>query len=134
MALDEHDLRAWVRRVSEGKASRRDFIHTMLGLGLSGSLIAEMLAMHAFARAQGAGVAQQTFTPTRRGGGGKLRLLYWQAPTVLNAHFSRSAMDWDASRVVCESLISTDPERHFIPILAAEVPSVENGGRARDGT
>jgi peptide/nickel transport system substrate-binding protein len=53
---------------------------------------------------------------------------------VLNAHFSRSAMDWDASRVVCESLISTDPERHFIPILAAEVPSVENGGRARDGT
>jgi peptide/nickel transport system substrate-binding protein len=134
MALDEHDLRAWVRRVAEGKASRRDFIHTLLGLGLSGPLMAEMLATPALARAQGAGGAHQTFTPTRRGGGGKLRLLYWQAPTVLNAHFSRSAVDWDASRVVCESLISTDPERHFIPILAAEVPSVENGGRARDGT
>ena len=103
MALDEHELRAWVRRVAEGKASRRDFIPTLLGLGLSGPLIAEILATPAFARAQGAGGAPQPLTPTRREGGGKLRLLYWQAPTVLTAHFSRSAMDWDASRVVCES-------------------------------
>jgi peptide/nickel transport system substrate-binding protein len=31
-------------------------------------------------------------------------------------------------------LISIDPEGDFIPILAEEIPSVENGGRARDGT
>jgi peptide/nickel transport system substrate-binding protein len=134
MGLEEEELRAWVRRVANRQASRRQFIRTMLGLGLSGPLIAEMLATYAPAAAQGTLVAQQTFTPTRRGGGGKLRLLYWQAPTVLNAHFSRSGTDWDASRLVCESLISTDPERNFIPILAAEVPTVENGGRARDGT
>src|SRR5712691_2184796 len=120
MGLEEHELRAWVRRVAHGVASRRHFLRTMLGLGLSGPLIAEMLATGTPAMAQGPGVAQQTFTPARRGGGGKLRLLYWQAPTVLNAHFSRSPSDWDASRLVCESLISTDPERNFIPILAEE--------------
>jgi peptide/nickel transport system substrate-binding protein len=134
MGLEEHELRAWVQRVASGRASRRQFIRTMLGLGLSGPLIAEMLATYAPAAARGTVAAQPTFTPTRRGDGGKLRLLYWQAPTVLNAHFARPPSDWDASRVVCESLISTDPERNFIPILAAEVPTVENGGRARDGT
>jgi peptide/nickel transport system substrate-binding protein len=134
MGLEEHELRAGVRQVAEGKASRRQFIRAMLGLGLSGPLIGDMVATYAPAAAQGTRVVQQTFTPTRRGGGGKLRLLYWRAPTVLNAHFSRSSADWDASRLVCESLISTDPERNFIPILAAEVPTFENGGRARDGT
>jgi hypothetical protein len=53
----------------------------MLGLGLSGPLIAEMLAT------QGTRVVQQTFTPTKRGGEGKLRLLFWQAPTILDRHF-----------------------------------------------
>jgi peptide/nickel transport system substrate-binding protein len=134
MGLEDEELRAWVRRVASGEASRRDFIRAMLGLGLSGPLIAEMLATYAPAVAQGTREAPQAFTPTRRGGGGKLRLLYWQAPTVLNAHFARPPSDWDASRVVYESLISTDPERNFIPILAQEVPTVENGGRARDGT
>jgi peptide/nickel transport system substrate-binding protein len=88
MGLEEHELRAWVRRVAEGKASRRHFIGTMLGLGLSGSLLAEMLATYAPAAAQGTPGAQQTFTPTRRGGGGKLRLLYSPGPTLLIAHFS----------------------------------------------
>jgi hypothetical protein len=44
MALEEHVLRAWVRRVATGEANRRDFIRAMLGLGLSGPLIAEVLA------------------------------------------------------------------------------------------
>jgi len=134
MGHEEEELRAWVHPVATGGASRRQFIHTMLGLGLSVPLIAEMLATHMSARAQGTPDAQQTFSPTRRGGGGKLRLLYWQTPTVLNAHLSGSPTNWDASRVVYESLISTDPERNFIPMLAAEMPTVENGGRARDGT
>ena len=134
MGLEEHELRAWVQRVASGRASRRQFIRTMLELGLSGPLIAEMLATYAPAAAQSTSGVQQAFTPTRRGGGGKLRLLFWQAPTVLNAHFARLSSDWDASRVVYESLISTDPESNFIPMLAEEVPTVENGGRARDGT
>src|SRR5882724_1545753 len=134
MGLEEQELRAWVQRVAHGQASRRDFIRTMLGLGLAGPLIAEMLATCAPAAAQGTGAAQPTFTPTRRGGGGKLRLLLWQAPTILNGHVAAAGTDREASRIVYEPLCSVDPEGQFIPILAEEIPSVENGGRARDGT
>src|SRR5712692_1876811 len=68
MGLEEHALREWVRRVAHGEASRRHFLHTLLGLGLSGPLIAEMLATSAPAAAQGTSSAQHAFTPTRRGG------------------------------------------------------------------
>jgi peptide/nickel transport system substrate-binding protein len=134
MALDEQVLRSWIRRVAAGEASRRDFIRAMLGLGLSGPLIAEMLAAHTPAMAQSTGVAPPPFTPDRRGGGGKLRLLYWQPPTILNAHFAVSAKDVAASRVVAEPLSSIAADGTFIPILAAEIPSRENGGRSPDGT
>jgi peptide/nickel transport system substrate-binding protein len=134
MGHEAEELRAWVRRVASGEASRRHFIRTMLGLGLSGPLLAEMLATYAPAAAQGTRVAQPTFAPTRRGGGGKLRLLYSPAPTLLNAHFSTGRADADASRVVYEPLISIDPDGDFILILVEEIPTVENGGRARDGT
>src|SRR6266571_5129089 len=68
MGLEEHELRAWVHRIVHGEASRRQFIHTLLGLGLSGPVIADMLATYAPATAQDTRDVQQTFTPTRRGG------------------------------------------------------------------
>ena len=36
MGLEEHELREWVQRVTRGEASRRQFMRTMLGLGLAG--------------------------------------------------------------------------------------------------
>jgi hypothetical protein len=71
MGLEEQELREWMGRVARAEASRRQFLRTMLGLGLAGPLIAEMLATHMSARAQGTRAAPQTFTPTQRGGGGK---------------------------------------------------------------
>ena len=68
MGLDEHELREWVRRVAHGETSRRQFMRTMLGLGLSGPLIADLLATVAPAAAQGTRDAPPAFTPTRRGG------------------------------------------------------------------
>ncbi len=134
MALEERVLRTWVRRVATGEANRREFIRALLGLGLSGPLIAEMLATRTSALAQGPSVVHPPFTPSRRGGGGKLRLLYWNAPTILNAHFATGARDVAAARVVSEPLFSIAPDGTFIPILAADIPSLENGGRAQDGT
>ena len=134
MALEERVLRTWVRRVATGEANRREFIHAMLGLGLSGPLIAEMLATHTSALAQGPSVVHPPFTPSRRGGGGKLRLLYWNAPTLLNAHFATGARDVAAARVVSEPLFSIAADGTFIPILAADIPNLKNGGRAQDGT
>lgn len=70
---------------------------------------------------------------TPRGGGGLLRLLWWQAPTILNPHLSQGTKDYDASCLVYESLANIDVDGNLIPGLATEIPSLENGGVAADG-
>ena len=62
-----------------------------------------------------------------------LKLLYWQAPTILNPHLSTGFKDAEASRVTLEPLASFDNEGNLIPFLAESVPTVENGGVAADG-
>lgn len=63
-----------------------------------------------------------------------LRLLYWQAPTILNPHFSSGFKDAEASRITLEPLASFDSNGEMVLALAAEVPTPENGGVAADGT
>jgi peptide/nickel transport system substrate-binding protein len=130
--IDEQTLREWVRYGVQGQIDRREFMRTMLGLGLTGPLIGSMLAASTPAIAQ-TQPAADAFKPSNRGGGGKLRLLWWQAPTILNAHLSSGTKDNDASRVVYEPLAAFDPDANFVPILAAEIPSRENGGLSADG-
>jgi peptide/nickel transport system substrate-binding protein len=130
---DEHALRRWIRGVTAGKASRRQFIGAMLRHGLSAPLVANLMATYTPAAAQGTRAIPSAFTPTRRGGGGRLRLLWWQAPTILNVHLSTGTKDYDASRVVHEPLAGFNPDGELVPILAAEIPSLDNGGLARDG-
>jgi peptide/nickel transport system substrate-binding protein len=66
--------------------------------------------------------------PTRRGAGGVLRILNWEAPTILNPHLSGAYKDWEASRLTYEPLASFDKNGELIPFLAAEIPGQENGG------
>jgi peptide/nickel transport system substrate-binding protein len=134
MSIAEPELRQWVHRVIEGKASRRQFMRTMLSLGLSAPFVAHLLSTYAPGAAPGARVTPSAFTPTKRGGGGRLRLLWWQAPTIANVHLSTGTKDNDASRVVHEPLVGFNRDGDLIPILAEEIPSFDNGGLARDGT
>jgi len=69
-----------------------------------------------------------------RGAGDTLRILYWQAPTILNNHLAVGTKDVDASRLILEPLAAIDPEGNFVPMLAEEIPTVENGGVAQDFT
>ena len=62
-----------------------------------------------------------------------LKLLYWQAPTILNPHLSTGFKDAEASRISLEPLASFDNEANLISVLAAEIPTKENGGVAADG-
>lgn len=62
-----------------------------------------------------------------------LRLLYWQAPTILNPHFSSGFKDSEASRITLEPLASFDAEGNMVLFLAAEEPTLENGGVSEDG-
>lgn len=62
-----------------------------------------------------------------------LRLLLWQAPTTLNPHLASGIKDQTASRVSYEPLASFDQAGTLVPFLAAEIPSLDNGGVAADG-
>ncbi|MBD2464022.1 peptide ABC transporter substrate-binding protein [Oscillatoria sp. FACHB-1407] len=62
-----------------------------------------------------------------------LRLLYWQSPTILNPHLSVGFKDAEASRLTLEPLASYDTAGQLVLFLAAEAPSLENGGVAADG-
>lgn len=79
--------------------------------------------------------SRNTSTPTAQTAskGDTLKLLYWQAPTILNPHLSNGYKDSEASRVTYEPLATYDKDGKLIPFLAAEIPTVENGGLAKDG-
>ncbi|HLE43267.1 MAG TPA: peptide ABC transporter substrate-binding protein, partial [Methylomirabilota bacterium] len=129
--MDEHALSELIAEVKAGRSSRRRFIQTMVGVGLTAPLAAQMLASAGPAQAQ---TPAATFAPTRRGGGGQLRTLWWQAPTLLNPHFANGTKDQDAARIFYEPLAGFDPDGNVVPILAAEVPSVTAGTLAKDLT
>jgi peptide/nickel transport system substrate-binding protein len=127
--MKEHELRALAGEVKEGKLSRRAFITRMVALGLTAPMASQMLDFVGVARAD----TKFNYKPTKRGGGGALRLLWWQAPTLLNPHFATGTKDQDASRVFYEPLAGWDADGNLVAILAAEIPSRENGGLAADG-
>ena len=128
--LHEEALREWIEQVRVGALPRRAFVQRLAALGLAAP-VAGMLLMHA-----GVATAQakpEAYKPARRGGGGVLRLLWWQGPTLLNPHFASGQKDLDAARLFYEALAEWDQEGRLVPVLAAELPSVENGGVAKDG-
>jgi len=127
--MEERELRHLIEDVRCGALPRRGFIQQLVGLGLSAPM-ASMLLMHA-----GVANAQPSFvyTPTKRGGGGALRALWWQGATLLQPHFATGTKDQEASRIFYEPLGSWDKDGNLVPILAAEVPSRENGGLSADG-
>jgi len=128
--MDEPALRELISQVKSGRLGRRAFVQTMVGLGLTAPLAAQLLAA-ALAQAQPKTVAPAA---ARRGGGGPLKTLWWQAPTLLNPHFATGTKDQDASRIFYEPLASYDPDGNVVPILAAELPGVASGTLARDLT
>ena len=120
----ERELRQKIEEVRSGALPRRSFIQQMVGLGLTAPM-ASMLLMHE-------GIAQTTptipYKGTKRGGGGVLKLIWWQGAVHLNPHFAGGTKEQDATRIFYEPLASWDTEGNLIPALAAEIPSKANGG------
>ncbi|HUG16453.1 MAG TPA: peptide ABC transporter substrate-binding protein [Thermomicrobiales bacterium] len=67
------------------------------------------------------------------GGHGLLRLLWWQAVTIINPHLAQGTKDYDASQICLEPLANFNSAGELVPCLAEEVPSLENGGVSEDG-
>ena len=127
--MDEKDLRRAIESVRRGTLPRRTFVTRLAALGIGAPMAWLLLA--------DAGVAQPSaappYKPTRRGGGGALRVLLWQAPTLLNPHFATGTKDELGAQVFYDALARFDADGILEPILAAEIPSRENGGVAADG-
>jgi peptide/nickel transport system substrate-binding protein len=127
--MDEKDLRELIAAVKHGKLSRRRFVRTVAAFGLTAPMATQILTWSGVAHAQ----AKSAYKPTKRGGGGALKLLWWQGATLLNPHFAVGTKDQEGSRIFYEPLAGYDDEGNYIPILAAELPSVQNGGLSADG-
>jgi peptide/nickel transport system substrate-binding protein len=71
----------------------------------------------------------------KRGDGGELKILYWQAPTILNPHQATGTKDSDASHLILEPLASYGPDgKPLANGLGLEIPTVANGGVSADFT
>ena len=103
--MNERELRGVIEDVRQGRLSRRAFTRRMIALGLTAPLAAQMLASSGVAVA----AEKPIYKPTKRGGGGALKVLWWQAPTLLNPHFAVGTKDQDGSRMFYEPLAAGTP-------------------------
>ena len=127
--MNERELRKLIATVKAGRVSRRAFVHRMVGLGLTAPFATRLLAHAGLAQSP----TRAEYKPTKAGGGGALKMLFWQAPTLLNPHFAVGTKDQEGSRIFYEPLAAWDADGNLAPVLAAEVPDIENGGVAPDG-
>ncbi len=127
--MKERELRNLIADVKTGALSRRDFVQRMIAVGLTAPIAGMMLGQSGVAMA----ATEIPYKPTKAGGGGVLKLLYWQAITLLNPHFAIGTKDQEGSRIFYEPLAGWDGDGNLVPVLAAEIPSKENGGLAEDG-
>jgi peptide/nickel transport system substrate-binding protein len=127
--MKERELRDLIADVKTGRLSRRAFVQRMIAVGLTAPMAGMMLSQSGVAMAATA----IPYKPTKAGGGGPLKLLYWQAVTLLNPHFAVGTKDQEGSRIFYEPLAGWDGDGNLVPVLAAEIPSKENDGLTEDG-
>ena len=80
---------------------------------------------------------EPTYSPVEPAPPGKekvLTILYWQAPSLPGPYLASGFKDRDAGAITLEPLAKFDPEGNLVPALAAEIPTLENGGFAPDLT
>ena len=76
----------------------------------------------------GLGAARAQETPS-----GQIVVGFSQEPTVFNPHLLHIEVDEGVHYAIFDPLFDVDPEGNFYPLLATEVPTVENGGISADG-
>lgn len=127
--MNEREFRRLFAALQEGRLSRRAVLGRLAGLGLAAPF-ANLLLISAGA-AQTAG--SPDYAPKKAGGGGTLKTLFWEGPTLLNPHFAVGTKDQEGSRIFYEPLAAWSPDGLLVPILAARIPSREDGDVAADG-
>lgn len=136
-------VRGLFNSLRTGDISRRQFIErsTMLGVGAGVAVFlantAQVGAQEASPAATDAAAAVRPSVGTEgqtRGEGGDLRILQWQAPSLLSPFNASGVKDYLASVLVLEPLMHYLTDATLVPNLVKEVPSFENGLLADDLT
>src|SRR5260370_35583833 len=115
--MNERDLRDLIGAVKARRVSRRAFVHRMVGLGLTAPFATRLLAHAGLAQTP----AQAEYNPTKAGGGGPLKMLSWQAPTLLNPHFAVATKDQGRPRIFYEPPAAWESDRKLCPVPSARV-------------
>ena len=79
-----------------------------------------------------AGALLASAAHAERGSDGEVKVLSWQAISTLNPYLSGGTKEQYASSAVLEPLARYDEAGNIIPALAEAIPTVENGGIAKD--
>ncbi|MEP5730142.1 MAG: peptide ABC transporter substrate-binding protein [Sulfitobacter sp.] len=86
-------------------------------------------------------IASTAFAPmviadghAERGRDGDVKIIYWQAPSILNPYLSGGTKDIESASLVVEPLARYNETGALVPWLATEVPTVANGGVSEDLT
>ena len=76
----------------------------------------------------------QVITPAwaERGSDGEVKIIYWQAPSIMNPYLSGGTKDIEAASLSLEPLARFDQNGELVPYLAESIPTLENGGIAQD--
>ena len=127
-----------------GEITRREFTLRALALGVGMPIISFVLRAETVrgmpgrhigwgVAAQGvAGPPAEGMDGRTRGEGGELKLIQWQAPSMLSPHVSTGEKDYLAAELIVEPLMNYLPDGTLIPRLVTEVPTVENGLLSED--
>jgi len=59
---------------------------------------------------------------------GKVVLAEWQFPDTINPYFAQAETDIEVSGSMFDSLLNVTPDLKYVPNLASNIPTVDNGG------
>ena len=76
------------------------------------------------------GLAPAAFA--ERGADGEVKLTFPQAVSIMNPYLSGGTKDILGSQMVLEPFAAIDDQGNLVPRLAAEIPTLENGGVSAD--
>ena len=67
-----------------------------------------------------------------RGSDGEVKIIYWQAPSILNPFLSGGTKDVESASMIIEPLARFNEKGELVPWLVESIPTVENGGVSED--
>lgn len=119
------------RRLLGNSAALSSLLLAACGTQMQGSNRPTAVAGGAQATAAPAGQAAQSAGAGKPGG--TLKMALWQEPTHLNKHMNSQTVGTLVARQIFSHLIDVDESGTYTPMLALEVPTVQNGGVSADG-